>query len=168
MEGILDLTADAGYGGGQGTLGGGAADNTIDVTDGSYGAGIRLDLPIERTAERNIYRQSIIDLERAIRDAQQAEDFVKLDVANALRRLQTASQSVRIQFEAIRVAQRRLDAANELVNLGRGNTRDITEAEDDLTDAQDNFTQALVDFRLAELELQRRHGRVASHGRRTV
>ncbi len=158
LNGVLDLTANANYGGGRGTLSGGLPDSSLDFTDGRYGAGLRLDLPIERTAERNAYRTAIIRLEQAIRDAQQAEDFVKLDIANALRRLQTAAQSVRIQYEAIRVAQRRLDAANELVELGRGNTRDITEAEDDLTDAQDDFTQSLVDYRLAELELQRDTG----------
>ena len=48
-----------------------------------------------------------------------------------------------------------MEAASLLVSLGRGDTRDITDAEDDLTEAQDNFTEALVDYRVSELELQR-------------
>ncbi len=158
LEGILDFTADANYGGGRGPLSGGLDDATIRFGDGTYGLGLRLDLPIERTAERNRYRRSIIDLERAVRSAQQVEDGVKADVLRRLRALRTAGDDLRIQFESIRVANRRVEAASLLVELGRGNTRDITDALDDLTDAEDDFTQSLVDYRLAELELQRDTG----------
>ena len=155
LEAILDLTGSASYGSGRGALSGGSDDARLDFSEGIYGLGLRLDLPIERTAERNAYRRSLIALDRAVRDAQAAEDGVKLDVLDGLRSLRTAEQQVRIQYEAIRVAERRVEAASLLVSLGRGDTRDITDAEDDLTEAQDNFTEALVDYRVSELELQR-------------
>ncbi|MEM1013180.1 MAG: TolC family protein, partial [Planctomycetota bacterium] len=158
LEGVLDFVADGSYGGRRGAFSGGSDDATIRFGDGSYGLGLRLDLPIERTAERNRYRRSIIDLERAVRSAQQVEDGVKADVLRRLRALRTAGDDLRIQFESIRVADRRVEAATLLVELGRGNTFDITDALDDLTEAEDDFTQSLVDYRLAELELQRDTG----------
>ncbi|MEM7808596.1 MAG: TolC family protein, partial [Planctomycetota bacterium] len=158
LEGVLDFVADGSYGGRRGAFSGGSDDATIRLGDGSYGLGLRLDLPIERTAERNRYRRSIIDLERAVRSAQQVEDGVKADVLRRLRALRTAGDDLRIQFESIRVADRRVEAATLLVELGRGNTFDITDALDDLTEAEDDFTQSLVDYRLAELELQRDTG----------
>jgi outer membrane protein TolC len=158
LEGVFNIVGGASYGSGRGLFSGAQPDGTIDFGEGSYRLGIDFALPIERTAERNNYRRSLIALEQAVRDAQAAEDGVKADVRQRLRVLRTAAEDLRIQFESIRVAQRRLEAANMLVDEGRGNTRDLTEAEDDLTDAQDDFIRALVDYRVAELELQRDTG----------
>ena len=38
-----------------------------------YALGVLLDLPIERTAERNAYRNSLITLQRSVRDYQTLE-----------------------------------------------------------------------------------------------
>lgn len=155
LNAVLDLVGDANFSDRRGTGSAGLDNGQLRFDEGSYGLGLRLDLPIERTAERNQYRQSLIALERTVRAAQEAEDNVKLDVLSALRDLRVAAEDLKIQALAIEVAQRRVELANTLLNLGRGETRDVTEAEQDLVDAQDSFTGSLVDFRLAELELRR-------------
>lgn len=155
LNAVLDLVGSADYSDRRGAFSGGAANGQLRFDEGSYRLGLRLDLPIERTAERNQYRQSLIALDRAVRAAQEAEDNVKLDVLRALRDLRVAAEDLKIQALAIEVAQRRVELANALLNLGRGETRDVTEAEQDLVNAQDSFTRSLVDFRLAELELRR-------------
>jgi outer membrane protein TolC len=64
------------------TLGGSAVfaenddDGTLSLQGGRYAALLSLDLPIERTRERNAYRNSLIDLERATRDVQNLEDDI--------------------------------------------------------------------------------------------
>ena len=155
LEGVFDLVGSVNLGGGRGPLSGGAPDTNIRFDEGSYAAGLRLDLPIERTAERNAYRNSLIALERAVRGAQEAEDGVKLNVINALRDIRVAAEDLRVQSLSLEVAQRRLDAANAFFREGQGQARDITEAEADLVDAQNSLTGALVDLRVAELSLQR-------------
>ena len=155
LNAVFDLVASADAGGRRSSLSGGTDDADLRFDEGVYSAGVNLTLPFERTAERNQYRQSLITLDRSIRAAQQAEDQVKLQVIAALRDLRVAAEDARIQFEAILTARRRVAAANLRQELGQGQIRDITEAEEDLVDAENGYTQALVDFRIAELELQR-------------
>jgi outer membrane protein TolC len=155
LNGVFDVVADASAGGRRGAFSGAADDADLRFDRGSYGVGVNLELPAERTRERNVYRSSLINLDRAIRAAQEAEDRVKLDVISALRSLRVTAEDLRIQFESIRVARRRVAAANLRQELGQGQIREVTEAEDDLVQAQDDFTRAVVDFRIAELELRR-------------
>lgn len=151
----LDLSANAAYGGGQGALSGGGPDVGLRLGDGSYGGGVALDLPIEATGPRNSYRISLINLDRAIRATQELEDRVKLDVLNGIRDLRVSAEDLKIQAISIQVAQRQVAAAQAFFQLGRGEIRDLTEAQDDLINAQNAFINSLVDYRVTQLELQR-------------
>ena len=103
-------------------------------------------------------RQWISSGDQAIRAAQEAEDNVKLVVLNDLRTLRVSAEDLRIQAVSISVAERRVEAANILIELGRGQVRDQTEANDALITAQNAYTGALVSYRVAELSLQRDMG----------
>lgn len=127
---------------------------------GFYSAGLILDLPLERTAERNAYRNSYILLERAVRNLQELEDEIKLDVRNALRDLLQARESIKIRVQAVQVATKRVASTKLFLEAGRAEIRDILEAQEDLVDAQNDLTSALVDYRITELELQRDMGLV--------
>ncbi len=151
----LDLSAGAGWGGRRGALSGGQPDVGLRLGGGSYGGGLALDLPLEATGQRNSYRVSLINLDRAIRAVQDLEDRVKLDVLNSVRDLRVAAEDLRIQAVSIDVAQRQLAAAQAFFRLGRGEIRDLTEAQDDLINAQNAFIASLVDYRVTQLELQR-------------
>jgi outer membrane protein TolC len=123
--------------------------------EGRYGARGRLDLPLERTRERNVYRLSWIALERAVRQAQELEDEVKLAVRNDLRTLIEARESTRIQAQAVEVARRRVRSTELFLELGRAQIRDVLEARESLISAENALTSAIVRYRVAELEFQR-------------
>jgi outer membrane protein TolC len=125
---------------------------------GRYDLGVLLDLPVERTAERNFYRQTIITLEQQVRQVQQLEDDIKLDVRRELRDLLSAREGVVTQAQAVTLAQRRVQSTDMLLQAGRAEIRDVLEAQTDLVDAQNEFTEALVEYRISELELQRDMG----------
>jgi outer membrane protein TolC len=135
-----------------------ADDASIQIDEGRYDGSLTLDLPLERTAERNVYRASLIDLEAAARDLQELEDSIKLDVRNSLRNLVQSRSSLRIESVAVRLAARRVASTDLLLQAGRAEIRDLLEAQEDLVNAQDAMTRALVDYRIAELELQRDMG----------
>jgi outer membrane protein TolC len=122
---------------------------------GFYSLLLGIDLPFERTLERNQYRNELIAYERTVRDLQEAEDTVKLDVRSVLRTLRRSRESIRIQAEAVRVAEKRVDSTNLFLQAGRTEIRDLLEAQDALNSAQDALTSAVVDYRIGELELQR-------------
>jgi outer membrane protein TolC len=63
-------------------------------------------------------------------------------------------ESLRIQAQAVALAQRRVDSTSLLLKLGRAEIRDVLEAQQALLSAQNALTSALVNYRVSELLLQ--------------
>lgn len=122
---------------------------------GQYEALLAINLPLERTAEAVGYRNSLIQLQQAVRDVQALEDGIKQDVRQRLRTLREARESLQIQALSVELARRRVRGADLNLQAGRVEIRDLLEAQEDLLSAQNALTGAAVDYRLAELELQR-------------
>lgn len=154
----MNLVASGQFGERRGISTAGLSNSELRPEKGFYSAALELDLPFERTAERNIYRNSLIDFERATRAFQELEDQVKRDVRDGLRNLRQAGESYRIQDRATVLAQRRVDSTNLLLDAGRAQIRDLLEAQEALISAQNSLTAALVNYRISELELQRDMG----------
>ncbi len=154
----LTLTGTAAYGERRGIGSADLDDADFDLTRGIYSAGLLLDLPWERTREQNIYRESYIALERSVRDVQELEDQIKLQVRNRLRTLLQTRESYQIQSRAVELARQRVDSAALFLEAGRAQVRDVLDAQDDYVSAQNDRIAALVDYRIAELELQRDMG----------
>lgn len=127
----------------------------LDPDNGRYEALLNLDLPLERTREQVVYRSQYLNLEQAVRGLQELEDRIKFEIANQLRSLLEARESLRIQALSVSLAQRRVKGANLNLQAGRIQIRDLLEAQEDLLSAQNSFTAAKVNLRVAELELQR-------------
>jgi len=117
-----------------------------------YTAGLNLDLPVERTRERNLYRSALISLDRQKRNLEQFEDQIRLDVASAYRALERALRSYQIQLESRKVAATRVASTQELLKWGRVETRDLLEALSAELRAKNSVTAALIDYRIAYLE----------------
>lgn len=130
-------------------------DSILRPDEGQYSVLMTLDLPFERTAERNVYRSSLIQFEQAVRDVQALEDQIKLEVRNDLSRLLEAREGIQIQAEAVKVARRRVESTNLFLEAGRAEIRDVLEAQDALVTAQNALTAALINYRVGELNLQR-------------
>ena len=124
----------------------------------THSALLELDLPLERTSERNAYRESIIGLESATRDFQNAEDQIKLQVRDRLRSLALARESVVIQAQAVELARKRVHSTDLFLQAGRAAIRDLLEAQEDLLNAQNSLVSALVSYRTSEWALQRDMG----------
>jgi len=131
----------------------GEADARLDNLRSS--ALLTLDLPFNRTAERIAYRKTMLTLAARERAADEVEDQIKLDIRNALRTLRIARENVRIQSEAVRLAERRVASTDMLLQAGRAEIRDVLEAQEALIGAQNALTGAVVSRRIAELEFQR-------------
>lgn len=137
------------------------ADGSLSLGDWQFGTLLSVDLPIERTAERNEYRNSLISLERATRNVQTLEDDIKLAIRDKLRALLLSREGLKIQAQSVVVAQKRVRSSQLFLEAGRIQIRDLLEAQDDLLAAQNDLTSALVEYRIAELEIQRDMGVLA-------
>jgi outer membrane protein TolC len=129
-------------------------DAKLGFDKGLYAALLTLDLPFKRTAERNAYRESIIDLESAVRSVQALEDQIKLSIKNKLRTLLASRESLKIQAQSVLVAQKRVRSSELFLEAGRAQIRDLLEAQEALFSAQNSLTAAVISYRVAELELQ--------------
>jgi len=125
---------------------------------GIYSSLLTLDLPLERTAERNAYRNSFIALERSVREVQKLEDTIKVSIRKQMRDMVESRERFTIQAKSMQVAEKRVKSVTLFLEAGRAQIRDLTDAQEDLLDAQNGLTQAAVDYRLAELEFQRDTG----------
>jgi outer membrane protein TolC len=125
---------------------------------GLFSTLLTLDLPFDRTQESVDYRNSIIGLERAVRNVQTTEDTTKTEVRNTLRDLLEARENMYIQAKAVSVAQKRVKSVNMFLEAGRAQIRDLLEAQDALLSAQNSLTAAVVNYRIAELAIQRDTG----------
>ena len=135
----------------------------IAEIDDIFTAGIEFDLGLDKVAEENELRRSVIALARQERDFEQATDEVVLDVRNAYRDLQEAHDRYAIQSESLKLARQRVDNTLLLLQYSsrdnrRAGMRDVLDAQEDLFAAQIEAVDALVDFNVSTLELYRDTG----------
>jgi len=125
----------------------------FDFDNASYGAGLEIELPLERKSERNAYRQSLIAFDASQRNLAERRDRVKLGVRNAYRSLDQAEKSYDIQQISLNLAEKRVESTTLLQQAGRASTRDVLEAREALLEAQNALSRALVDHFNARLDL---------------
>lgn len=126
--------------------------NFSDQRD-EYTAGLDGELPLDRKAQRNAYRQALIAINAARRAHAQRIDEIQLEVRNALRRLAQAETTHRIQKASLELARERVESTSLLQQAGRATARDLLEAQEALLEAQNAVTAALVEQYLAQLDL---------------
>ena len=112
-----------------------------------------MDLPFDRKEDRNVYRAALIGLEQAKRSDSLNFDNVRLQIYDDWRALEQAKRNYEISDLGVSLAVRRLDEQFELADLGRGEARDLVDAQTDLVNAQNQRTATLVTHTLARLRL---------------
>lgn len=152
----LRTKLDLGWAGG--TVGNPANNGRLNLDSASWNLPLTLNLPLERTAERNEYRSSLITLERSIRSLAQMEDSIKASVRGVLRNMLATRERLQIQAMGLKVAEKRVDSTNIFFEAGLIEIRDVLDAQDALLEAQNGLTSAVVAYRIAELTLQRDMG----------
>ncbi|NLT70953.1 MAG: TolC family protein [Verrucomicrobiaceae bacterium] len=123
-----------------------------------WSSSVDLDLPIDRKAERNIYRATLVQLDRAKRTRDLTYDRARLELYDSWRTLEQEKRNFRIAEEGVALAARRLEEQILLAELGRGEARDLVDAQEDLVDAQNQRTATVVNHTLARLRLWRDMG----------
>ncbi len=135
----------------------------FDLDDATFDGvvGIDLDLPLERTAERNTVVRRMIDARRARRHRERLADAIDAEVREAWRDLAEAARSIPIQREGLRLAERRVESTQMLLEGGTATIRDRLEAENARVSSANALTRVLVDHVLVRLEVERAAGILA-------
>jgi outer membrane protein TolC len=125
----------------------------FNFQDSTWSVSALLDLPIDRLAERNAYRQALIARESALRDTDESADRIRAELREDLRQTTNRAESWRIQKIAVDLAARRIESTDLKLQAGRADTRDLLEAQEALLDARNGASAALIDLTLARLAL---------------
>jgi len=135
--------------------------------DETWDVGVDLEIPLDRKAERNAYRSSIIGLQRAERGYDEALDLVRLEVRRARRQIDRTKFSMEIQLQSIRGNELRREQAQILFDKGEIDNQDIVDADDDLLADRNEYDRNVSDFRGAILAFRLATGtlRVGEDGR---
>ena len=104
----------------------------LPVHLGDYALGLEADLPLDRLAERNAYRESLITLIQTQRRYDLDRDNTALEVRQAYRQLDEAAQRYEIQKNSLELAEKRVESTTMLLQEGRASTRDLLESQDAL------------------------------------
>jgi len=130
----------------------------FDINEVRVSTGLDLDLPIDRLAQRNVYRKVLVTFEQEIRALSLDLDDLRRDISEGLRNLDQLKQSYEIQKFELRLAERRVEREELLLQAGRSQIRDLLEAQDARIRSQNGVTQTLVDYHIARLNLLLRIG----------
>lgn len=123
-----------------------------------WNAGIDLDLPFNRKSERNAYRGAIIAEARAQREFSLQVEQVRLQIASDWRALDQARRNFQNGELAVRLGERRVEEQGLRMDLGRGVTRDLLDAQADLIAARNGRTAAIVAHTIARIRYWRDMG----------
>lgn len=150
-----------------GTRGDNPAEFTTD--NGRLRMGLEFDSPITRLAERNRYRETLINYQRARRDYMRFEDEISQSLRNTLRVVDLSQVNFEIRRAAVLVAVSQVTQARlRLVEPPKGPVaagvvaagqtsptaaRDLVSALNDLLDAQNDFLNAWIGFEVLRVLL---------------
>ncbi len=124
---------------------------SFNFNDDIYTAGVRVDLPFDRKAERNAYRRSLFTYQQRQREYAEFYDRVELSVLDAHRRAIESAKRFDIQQLSLKLAEARVESTTMLVSAGRAASRDLLDAQDSLLRAQNARTSAMVDYTIVKL-----------------
>ena len=150
------------------------ADNVLDFDDdrSRVRLGIKFDTPTARIAERNRYRATLIEYQRARRDYMLFEDRISQSIRNTLRIIKLSQINLEVRRAAVQVAIAQVDIArlrlnppvrpNQPSRTSPTAARDLVSALTDLLDAQNDLLnvwvsyevlRVLLDFEMGTMEL---------------
>lgn len=127
----------------------------LEFKQPSYSAGIDFELPTGKIADRNRYKQALINLDRKQREFTLKRENVKLEILNSLRSLEEAYQSYIVQKNSLELATKRVESTDLMLQAGRATTRDLLEAQESFLDAKNSLSSAIVNYLISYLELLR-------------
>ena len=124
------------------------ANGRVTARDGSEGQPIW-----DRYRERNQYRATVVNFERAIRNLSLSLDQKRNQIERGLRTLRQLLENYRIETIAVELAVERVESANLNIQAGRAVVFDLVQAQDALIAAKNNLSSALVSYLSARLQL---------------
>lgn len=135
----------------------------IRYETGQLQAGIRFDAPIVRVAERNQYREALIDYQQSRRQFYQFEDEVSRNLRQIIRNIdrnkvlfELNRQSIQVNIDAVELSRARLiqpPRPGAQSSFSDTTARDLSQAITGLNNVQNQYVQAWVEYEVLRRSL---------------
>lgn len=123
--------------------------------DTSVAMGLSLSNFIDKKAERNSYKSTLIGHARQQRSYTLFVDNIKFDVRNTVSALRRSEISLAISKEQVELAETKLEAAYIDFERGAKDNRTVDDAQTELQKARDDLVEAKVDYLLSQIRLRK-------------
>ena len=135
--------------------------NPVDFrsTASSYSVGTQFDGPLNRVAERNIYRQSLITYEQARRSFMALGDNIEVSIRQDLRQLEQLQASFHINRQSLITAARQVEATQDRLLYpdqkagGTTTTLDVLDALAALLNAKNALLSSYISYESTRIQL---------------
>ncbi|MCM8785777.1 MAG: TolC family protein [Candidatus Omnitrophica bacterium] len=127
------------------------ANPNIDLNKPEYDVGIDFNIPFSKLPQRNEYKRALIQYERTKRNFDKKIDIVKKEIIDSYRNLQESYQSYNIQLTSLKLAEKRVESTDLLLQAGRATIRDLLEAQEAYLAAKNNVINSIASFILEYL-----------------
>lgn len=125
------------------------------------GIGINIEIPVfNGFGTRSRVKQDQIEIQKAQADLQENKLSLQLAYKNAVAQLENSLLTIHIQEKNVALAQQVFEDIRNNFELGLATLNDVLDAERDLAEAKNNLTNARLDYKLAEVELLKSHGKL--------
>ncbi len=136
----------------------------IEAENSAIRVGLAFDAPLTRLAERNVYRQSLIEYQQARRSYYEFRDTVYLGLRNTLRQLRLDEVNLELRRAAVQLAISQVDLTQlrlseppqpgSTAEFGDTAARDLVQSLADLLNVQNDFLSVWVDYSVQQLALE--------------
>ena len=133
-------------------------------TNGRLRVGLEFDAPLTRLAERNVYRQSLIEYQQARRGYYQFRDRLFQSLRNTLRQIRLNEVNFELRRAAVQVAISQVDLTQlrlseppkpgETTQFGSTTARDLVQSLSDLLNVQNDFLSVWVNYEVQRMNLE--------------
>jgi len=137
---------------------------SLKGTNGRLRLGLEVDAPLTRLAERNVYRQSLIEYQQARRNYYQFRDRLYQGLRNTLRQIRLNEINFELRRAAVQVAISQVDLTQlrllepprpgETSQFGNTTARDLVQSLSDLLNVQNDFLSVWVNYQVQRLNLE--------------
>jgi outer membrane protein TolC len=124
-------------------------------SDWAASAGLTVEVPLQRTPERNSYVSALIALERNRRDHELLLENTERDIRDSLRQLSRTEQQALLQRQQIDQERRAVAVTQIRFEAGEADARDLLDARQSLLDAENRLIDLEVEHFIGRLQLYR-------------
>jgi outer membrane protein TolC len=138
-------------------LTGGVSRSENGAAQDSWNVGLQISVPLGPAGERlkESVRRAEWALLVALREQEDLKQRVLLEVRSRVRATEAAEARVKIASDSVKVAEKNLQIATEMVNEGLVSNRDLVDAQDGVTNSEISLLDSKVSHYLARVGLQR-------------